>query len=66
MEILLEHGAAKGVWSYFFSELVFFCIFFLKYRHGNPDALNTATLGRNWVLNPKALQPFGFCGSQVT
>ncbi|NDY71761.1 hypothetical protein [Desulfobacter hydrogenophilus] len=40
--------------------------FSLKYSQGFPEDWNTVTLGSWRLLNPNALHPFGWAGSQVT
>lgn len=43
-----------------------FCCFEAYALQGAPDALKTSIEGITWLLNPKARQPIGFAGSQVT
>ncbi|MHA7966313.1 hypothetical protein ACX93W_19490 [Paenibacillus sp. CAU 1782] len=40
--------------------------FSLKFMQGLPEEVKTTWLGIACVLNPKALQPLGALGSQVT
>ncbi len=42
------------------------CFFGRNFRQVSPELSKTTSLGMRAVLKPKALQPLGFAGSQVT